>query len=71
MDKLPLEQRGVLHGLPISVKDNFDVKGMDSTLGLVKFLDKPAEVSAVIIQTLINQGAVPFCKTNVCQTLIR
>ncbi|XP_063615745.1 fatty-acid amide hydrolase 1-like [Penaeus indicus] len=59
-----------LYGLPVSIKENFEVEGMDTTLGLAKYLYQPAPRHAAIVQVLRLQGAVPFCKTNVPQTLI-
>ena len=71
MDNLPKEKRGPLHGIPISVKDNFDVQGYDTTLGILKWTKKPANDHSVLVKVMIEQGAVPFCKTNVPQTLLR
>ncbi|KAF0297513.1 Fatty acid amide hydrolase 1 [Amphibalanus amphitrite] len=70
LDALPESKRGPLHGVPISVKDSIDLEGFDSTLGLAKYLDRPAASNATLVQTLIDLGAVPFCKTNVPQTLM-
>ncbi|CAG7819687.1 unnamed protein product, partial [Allacma fusca] len=42
---------------------------MDSTLGYSKLLYHAARNSAVIVKTFEDLGAVPFCKTNVPQTL--
>eukprot|EP01095_Lingulamoeba_sp_RSL-Kostka_P013334 TRINITY_DN550_c0_g2_i2.p1 TRINITY_DN550_c0_g2~~TRINITY_DN550_c0_g2_i2.p1 ORF type:complete len:528 (-),score=202.00 TRINITY_DN550_c0_g2_i2:1925-3508(-) len=61
---------GPLHGLPISVKDNLLLKGHDSTLGVTKNCFDPAIKNAVVINALINAGAIVFCKTNVPQTLM-
>ncbi|XP_045592043.2 fatty acid amide hydrolase 1-like [Procambarus clarkii] len=65
----PPEARNLpLFGLPVSVKDNIDVEGRDSTLGLAKKLYRPATCHSAIVHALRSQGAVPFCKTNVPQT---
>ncbi|CAH1237817.1 FAAH [Branchiostoma lanceolatum] len=63
-------KRGLLHGVPVSIKDNINIKGMASTMGVTKHLDAPAEEDAVIVQVLKKQGAVPFVKTNVPQALL-
>ncbi|XP_053103241.1 fatty-acid amide hydrolase 1-like [Hemicordylus capensis] len=63
-------KKGLLYGVPISIKDSIDCKGRDSTLGLVKRLCKPAAADAVVVQVLKQQGAVPFVKTNVPQSLL-
>ncbi|XP_037087901.1 fatty acid amide hydrolase 1-like [Pollicipes pollicipes] len=70
LDRLPAAARGPLHGLPFSVKDCVDLEGYDSTAGLAKHLGQPASRSAPVVQTLIDLGGVPFCKTNVPQTMI-
>ncbi|KAK7970144.1 hypothetical protein PG996_001421 [Apiospora saccharicola] len=62
---------GPLHGVPISLKESFDCAGVQSTMGLVSYLDKPVQtehgVTASIVQ---NLGAILYCKTNVPQTLM-
>ncbi|XP_078075334.1 fatty-acid amide hydrolase 1-like [Mustelus asterias] len=62
--------KGLLYGIPISIKENINYKGHDSTCGLQKFLNKPASEDSVIVQVLKKQGAIPFVKTNVPQTLL-
>ncbi|XP_042213324.1 fatty acid amide hydrolase 1-like [Homarus americanus] len=72
LEEAPLETRNLpLYGLPVSVKENIDVEGRDTTLGLAKNLYRPAFRHAALVQALKAQGAVPFCKTNVPQTCIR
>jgi amidase len=56
---------GPLHGLPISLKDNFEIKGKDSTVGFTSWVNKPAEYNATLVDMLEKLGAVRFCKTNV------
>lgn len=46
-------------------------QGHDSTLGFIKNLNKPAAEDSVVVQVLRRQGAIPFVKTNVPQSLIR
>ncbi|NXV72695.1 FAAH1 hydrolase, partial [Atlantisia rogersi] len=45
-------------------------QGHDSTLGFIKNLNKPAAEDSVLVQVLRRQGAIPFVKTNVPQSLI-
>ncbi|XP_035689615.1 fatty-acid amide hydrolase 1-like [Branchiostoma floridae] len=61
---------GILHGVPVSVKENYNIKGMVTTMGVTKYLGTPAGEDAVIVQVLRKQGAVPFVKTNVPQGLV-
>jgi amidase len=56
---------GPLHGLPISLKDNFNIKGKDSTVGFTSLVGKPAEYNATLVDILEKLGAVRYCKTNV------
>ncbi|NXE09568.1 FAAH1 hydrolase, partial [Lophotis ruficrista] len=61
---------GLLYGVPVSIKDSIDCQGHDSTLGFIKNLNKPAAEDSVVVQVLKRQGAIPFVKTNVPQSLI-
>lgn len=58
---------GPLHGLPIAMKDNFNIKGQATTLGIVSFSFKPErfEEDAVLVGMLREMGAVFYVKTNV------
>lgn len=47
------------------------MQGHDSTCGLAQFLEKPAAKDGVVVKVLKAQGAIPFVKTNVPQTLFR
>ncbi len=55
---------GVLHGLPMTIKDNLEVKGMPCTAGAPKLKDHRPDRNADVVQRLIDQGAVIFGKTN-------
>ncbi|OQE22562.1 hypothetical protein PENSTE_c010G04536 [Penicillium steckii] len=62
---------GPLHGLPVSLKDSFDVKGLQSTYGYVELLKhEPANRNAYLVELLLLLGAVLYVKTNVPQTLM-
>lgn len=56
---------GPLHGLPISLKDNFNLKGLDSTVGFSSHIGDPAESDAALAVLLEEAGAVFYVKTNV------
>ncbi|OJJ71754.1 hypothetical protein ASPBRDRAFT_177419 [Aspergillus brasiliensis CBS 101740] len=64
------ELRGPLHGIPVSVKDQFDLKGVDTTLGYVGRAFAPATEDAAIVRILKEMGAVVLAKTNLPQTLM-
>ncbi|XP_007944913.1 fatty-acid amide hydrolase 1-like [Orycteropus afer afer] len=69
LKKLKKFERGPHYGVPMSLKDTFDCMGHDSTCGLIQFLEKPAAKDGVIVKVLKAQGAIPFVKTNIPQTL--
>lgn len=56
---------GPLHGLPISLKDNFNIVGKDSTVGFVSWVGQPATYNTVLVDILRKAGAVLYVKTNV------
>lgn len=66
-----LGKKGPLHGLPFSVKDNVCITGYDCTVGLSRFIDRPVSECAPIVLALKSLGAIPFCKTNIPQTMLR
>lgn len=61
---------GPLHGLPISLKDTFKVKGYDASVGVAGFCFKPATQNSALVDLLLELGAVLFCKTNVPLTMM-
>jgi Asp-tRNA(Asn)/Glu-tRNA(Gln) amidotransferase A subunit family amidase len=61
---------GLLHGVPVSLKDMFKVRGYDSSLGLAALSFKPAQENSVLVDLLLSSGAVLYCKTNVPQALM-
>ncbi|KIK68785.1 hypothetical protein GYMLUDRAFT_1009097 [Collybiopsis luxurians FD-317 M1] len=61
---------GSLHGLPISLKDQFTIKGLETIMGYAGWIGKYAESDCVLVEILYDCGAVPFVRTNVPQTLM-
>ncbi len=59
-----------LHGVPVSLKDQFGVKGYDSTLGCAKFINQPYADDSNLVKMLRAAGAIPFVKTTTPQTMI-
>ena len=60
------KNRGVpLFGIPMTVKESFDVAGLPSTRGHLANKDHRATVSGLAIRRLEDAGAVIFGKTNV------
>jgi fatty acid amide hydrolase len=62
--------RGPLHGLPITIKENVDVIGTEATLGLQSRRGQPATSNAVLVDQLLDRGAIVLGKTNVPQLLL-
>jgi amidase len=56
---------GPLHGLPMTVKESFDVPGLATTWGHESMRGNIAARPAVAVQRLLDAGAVVFGKTNV------
>ncbi|KAI5236025.1 acetamidase [Aureobasidium subglaciale] len=61
---------GPLHDLPISLKDQFNIKGLDSTLGYVGRAFEPATSNALIVDILQRLGAIVIAKTNLPQSIM-
>ncbi|KAF2276825.1 amidase signature enzyme [Westerdykella ornata] len=61
---------GPLHGVPVSLKDTFKVKGYDASIGIAALAFKPAQENSVLVECLLKAGAVLYCKTQVPQTLM-
>jgi len=59
------ESWGPLHGLPMTVKESFDLPGLPTTWGFEAQCGNIATRPAVAVQRLLNAGAVVFGKTNV------
>ena len=64
------EITGPLHGLPISIKDGFKVKGSDASIGFVSFLGRTSEANSPLVDILLELGAIIYVKTNIPQTLM-
>ena len=64
-----LRRRGValppLHGVPMTVKESFDVTGLPTTWGLPEFKTPRARRHALVVERLLAAGANVFGKTNV------
>lgn len=70
---------GPLHGLPISLKDQFHVKGVETTMGYVGWIgtfqgNRGTGMEKIfeseMVQGLRQMGAVFYCKTSVPHTLM-
>jgi allophanate hydrolase len=55
-----------LYGVPFAIKDNIDLAGVPTTAACPAFAYTPKE-SALVVQRLIDAGAIPIGKTNLDQ----
>lgn len=63
------EALGPLHGVPITIKDQFHVQGLPTTLGLTQLRQTVAAHDGHMVSALRQAGAIVLGKTNVPQTL--
>jgi amidase len=54
----------------MTLKDQFDVKGYDSTLGYVGRAFKPAQQDCVLVSLLKDMGAIIVAKSNLPQSIM-
>jgi amidase len=56
---------GPLHGVPMTIKESYDVAGLPTTWGVPAYAKNVATKNAVAVDRLLGAGAVLFGKTNV------
>jgi amidase len=56
---------GPLHGVPMTVKESYDVAGLPTTWGSPAYKSNIPARNAVVVERLLGAGAVIFGKTNV------
>lgn len=61
---------GPLHGICMTLKDQFDVEGFDSTLGYVGRAFKPAPQDCTLVALLKQMGAIIVAKSNLPQSIM-
>ncbi|KAJ4152800.1 hypothetical protein LMH87_009320 [Akanthomyces muscarius] len=70
---------GPLHGLPITLKDHFHIKGLETSFGYVEWIGtfqgkkgtgKEKNVESELIRQLISVGAVPIAKITLMSYLL-
>src|SRR6266404_5879184 len=61
---------GALHGVPLTVKDSFDVAGLPSRLGSYFAPDAPAAEDSAVVARLRCAGAIIIGKTNTPEFLM-
>ncbi|MFK8021256.1 MAG: amidase [Pseudomonadales bacterium] len=69
IDNLKQADKGPLFGLPLTVKESFNIAGLPTTWGLEAFQNSIAEQDADVVQRYKRAGAVVLGKTNVPEDL--
>lgn len=59
------EDVGPLHGVPMTIKESFNLEGLPTTWGLPAFKNNIASSNAITVDRLRQAGAIIFGKTNV------
>jgi amidase len=62
--KKPVGERGLLAGMPMPIKDLFNVEGVKNTQGSPIFRDTVSARSDLVVEHLENNGAVIYAKSN-------
>lgn len=59
--------RGPLHGIPVAIKDIFDMKGVPTTAGMSIHANAVADEDATVVRRLRNAGAVMLGKLSMTE----
>jgi len=63
------DARGLLFGVPVTVKDSFDIGGMPTRVGSLSRPDVPAAEDATVVARLRRAGAIVLGRTNTPELL--
>jgi amidase len=55
---------GPFHGVPITVKENIDLRGTPTTQGIALLAEAVADRDAPVVERMRSAGAIPFARTN-------
>jgi len=64
LEKLPPGERGVLAGLPVPIKDSYEVEGVRTTWGSRAFADHIAARSDYCVEAIEAAGGIVYAKSN-------
>jgi len=64
LEARPPEERGLLCGLPVAIKDLADVAGVRTTYGSPIYADHVPERSDILVERLEAEGALVYAKSN-------
>lgn len=57
----------MLYGIPISIKENYEMRGFDCTYGCGALCNRPYHSDGYIVRLLRSEGAIPFVRSNIPQ----
>src|SRR5690348_18384180 len=63
------DARGLLYGVPVTVKDSFDIAGMATRVGSPARPETPAAEDATVVARLRRAGAIILGRTNTPELL--
>ncbi|RDW78048.1 amidase-1 [Coleophoma crateriformis] len=61
---------GALFGMPISLKDQFQIKGTECNMGVASWIGQISKENSVLVDILQDAGAILHCRTNISQALM-
>lgn len=61
---------GPLFGMPISLKDQFEIKGTECNMGIASWVGHISKQNSVLVDILLDAGAILHCRTNISQALM-
>jgi len=67
----PSVERGVLHGVPFTVKENIDLLGTPTTSGLAVLAEAMPAAHAPTVARMLAAGAIPIGRTNMPELGLR
>ena len=59
--------RGPLHGLPVALKDLFEIAGRQTTAGSKSWLGRTSDYTATVVEKLLAAGMIPLGKTHMVE----
>ena len=65
------EKERPLHGVPFTIKENIDFKGLPTTNGLPFFAEEFPPKNAPIVDRMLSAGAIPIGRTNLPEMGLR
>jgi fatty acid amide hydrolase len=65
-----LSELPALIGVPISIKDHLNIKGIPNTIGFVSMHSNKRDYHSLIVKILMQHGAIPFVCSNIPEGML-